>query len=121
MIRLTTGSDRTLRHNPNRLRRWWLTPQRRAKNPNQRWPRILWDLRTDAHMTTDPDEAVERDDLAPTKRLHIIAELLAEGVRRQRDDLRRMGEIGQHPEREADGLEPFEPVRLDRPPPHKVG
>jgi len=72
-------------------------------------------------MTIDLDEAVERDDLAPTKRLHIIAELLAEGVRRQRDDARRMGQIGQHPEREADGLEPFEPVRLDRPPPHKVG
>jgi len=76
-------------------------------------------------MTIDPTEAVERDDLAPphltpTKRLHIIAELLAEGVRRQRDDLRRMGEIGQHPEREADGLEPFEPVRLDRPPPTMV-
>jgi len=71
-------------------------------------------------MTIDPDEAVERDDLAPTKRLHIIAELLAEGVRRQREDLRRMGEIGQHPEREADGLEPFEPVRLDRPPPTMV-
>ena len=32
-------------------------------------------------MTIDLDEAVERDDLAPTKRLHIIAELLAEGVR----------------------------------------
>lgn len=66
-------------------------------------------------MTIDPDEAVERVDLAPTKRLHIIAELLAEGVRRKRYDACRMGENPQHQEREADGLEPFEPVRLDRP------
>lgn len=66
-------------------------------------------------MTIDPDEAVERDDLAPTKRLQIIAELLAEGVRRKRADACRMGENPQHQEREADGLESFEPVRLDRP------
>lgn len=66
-------------------------------------------------MTIDPDAAVERDDLAPTKRLHIIAELLAEGIRRQRADIRRMGENPPHQEREADGLESFEPVRLDRP------
>jgi len=26
-------------------------------------------------MTIDPDEAVERDDLAPTKRLHIIRQM----------------------------------------------
>ncbi len=70
---------------------------------------------TDARMTIDPDELVERDDLAPTKRLHIIAELLAEGIRRQRTDVRRMGENPQHQERERDGLESFEPVRLDRP------
>ncbi|MGQ0629186.1 MAG: hypothetical protein ACT4PL_13935, partial [Phycisphaerales bacterium] len=49
--------------------------------------------------------------------LHIIAALLAEGVRRRRADACRMGEIPQHQEREADGLEPFGPVRLDRPPP----
>lgn len=66
-------------------------------------------------MTTDPNEVVERDDLAPTKRLHIIAELMAEGIRRQRADARRMGENPQHQEREAYGLESFEPVRLDRP------
>lgn len=66
-------------------------------------------------MMIDSDRVVERDDLAPTKRLHIIAELLAEGIRRQRADVRRMGENPQHQEREADGLEPFEPVRLDRP------
>ena len=66
-------------------------------------------------MTIDPDEQVERDDLAPAKRLHIIAEILAGGVRRRRDDNRRMGEIGPHQEREGSGLEPFGPVRLDRP------
>lgn len=67
-------------------------------------------------MTIDPDEAVERDDFAPTKRLLIIADLLAEGVRRKRADACRMGENPQHQEREADGLESFEPVRLDPPP-----
>lgn len=66
-------------------------------------------------MTIGPTEVVERDDLAPTKRLHIIADLLAEGVRRQRADARRMGENPQHQEREATRLESFEPVRLDRP------
>ncbi len=66
-------------------------------------------------MTINLDEVVERDDLAPTKRLHFIADLLAEGVRRKRDDASRMGENPQHQEREADGLESFEPVRLDRP------
>ena len=66
-------------------------------------------------MMIDPDEQVERDDLAPAQRLHIIAALLAEGVRRKRADASRMGENPQHQEREADGLESFEPVRLDRP------
>ncbi|MCC6427949.1 MAG: hypothetical protein IT435_14155 [Phycisphaerales bacterium] len=66
-------------------------------------------------MTIDPTEMVERDNLAPTQRLHIIAALLAEGVRRKRTDASRMGENPQDQEREADGLEPFEPVRLDRP------
>lgn len=66
-------------------------------------------------MTIDPTEVVERDDLAPTKRLHIIAELLAEGVRRKRADACRMGENPQHQERETTQLESFEPVRLDRP------
>ncbi len=78
--------------------------------------------RTDVPMTIDPDEQVERDDLAPTERLHIIAELLAEGIRRQRADARRMAEVADsppHPEREADGLEPSQPVRLDRPTPHR--
>ncbi|HRQ73337.1 MAG TPA: hypothetical protein PLU35_09950 [Phycisphaerales bacterium] len=51
-------------------------------------------------MTIDLDEQVERDDLAPAQRLRIIAEILAEGVRRRRDDNRRMGEIGPHQERE---------------------
>jgi len=66
-------------------------------------------------MTIDPNEVVERDDLAPTKRLHIIAGLLAEGVRRRREDARRMGELSPHQEREREGLELFEPVRPDRP------
>lgn len=69
-------------------------------------------------MTIDHDEQVERDDIAPAhpaQRLHIIAAILAEGVRRQRDDARRMGEIGPHQEREDSGLEPFGPARLDRP------
>jgi hypothetical protein len=72
-------------------------------------------------MTIDLDERPERDDLAlltPTKRLHIIAQVLAHGVRRRREDARRMGPIGdisQHPEREDSGLEPFGPARPDRP------
>jgi hypothetical protein len=72
-------------------------------------------------MTIDLDEGAERDDLAlltPTKRLHAIAQILAEGVRRQREDARRTGtaaDIPQHQEREDSGLEPFGPVRLDRP------
>ena len=66
-------------------------------------------------MTIEPDEAVERDDLSPAQRLHIIAALLAEGVRRRRADACRMGANPQHQDREADGLETFEPVPLDRP------
>jgi hypothetical protein len=71
-------------------------------------------------MTIDHDEQVERDDLAPAQRLRIIAEIMAEGVRRRRNDDRRMGPVGDishHREREGDGLEPLRPVRLDRPPP----
>jgi hypothetical protein len=77
-------------------------------------------------MTIDPDVGAERDDLAPphlltpTKRLHAVAQILAEGIRRQREDARRMGESGNisaPSEREEDGLEPSGPVRLDRPPP----
>lgn len=66
-------------------------------------------------MTIDPDETVEHDDLAPAQRLHIIAALLAEGLRRKRADACRMGENPQHQQREGDALESFEPVRLDRP------
>jgi hypothetical protein len=74
-------------------------------------------------MTIDLDEGAERDDLAhphlltPTKRLHTIAEILANGIHRQRKDARRMGEPGDisaPSEREEDGLEPSGPVRLDR-------
>lgn len=51
-------------------------------------------------MTIDLDEGAERDDLAhshlltPTKRLHAIAQILAKGIQRQREDARRMGELG---------------------------
>lgn len=74
-------------------------------------------------MTIDLDEGAERGDLAhphlltPTKRLHTIAEILANGIHRQRKDARRMGEPGDisaPSEREEDGLEPSGPVRLDR-------
>ena len=76
-------------------------------------------------MMIDPVEGAERDDLAhphlltPTKRLHAIAQILAKGIRRQREDARRMGvsgDISAPSERERDGLEPSGPVRLDRPP-----
>lgn len=72
-------------------------------------------------MTIDLDQGAERDDLAPTQlltpgqQLATIAEILAAGVRRRRDDTRRMGEFGPHRERDGDGLEPSGPVRLDRP------
>ena len=66
-------------------------------------------------MTTDPEYKVERDDIAPLERLHTIAEILAEGVRRKQADARRMGGITPHQEREREGLELSEPVRPDRP------
>ncbi|MGD9791722.1 MAG: hypothetical protein AB7K52_15190 [Phycisphaerales bacterium] len=75
-------------------------------------------------MTIDLDEGAERDDLArphlltPTKRLHTIAQILADGIRRRREDARRMGESGDislPAEREEDGLEPSGPARPDRP------
>jgi hypothetical protein len=75
-------------------------------------------------MTIDLDEGAERDEVArphlltPTKRLHAIAEILADGIRRQREEARRMGvsgDISAPSEREEDGLEPSGPVRLDRP------
>ncbi len=68
-------------------------------------------------MTIDHHDMVERDDLAPAERLHIIAGILAQGIRRQRDEARRMGELSAPAEREGDGLELSEPVRLDRPTP----
>lgn len=75
-------------------------------------------------MTIDLDEGAERDDLThphlltPTKRLHAVAQALANGIHRQREDARRVGEWGDisaPSERERDGLEPSGPVRLDRP------
>ena len=33
--------------------------------------------------------------LTPTKRLHTIAQILADGIRRRREDARRMGESGE--------------------------
>ena len=77
-------------------------------------------------MTIDLDEGAERDDLAhahlltPTRRLHTIAQILASGIRRQREDARRMGESGDisaRSERKDDGFEPSGTARLDRPPP----
>lgn len=62
-------------------------------------------------MTIDPDDQVDRDDLAPTKRLHIIAALLAEGIRRRRADAQRIGDSPPHQEREATSLALLEPVR----------
>jgi hypothetical protein len=70
---------------------------------------------TDASMMTDSDERVKRDDLAPGKRLHIIADLLASGIRRQRADSRRLGEASMQSESERDRLELSEPAALDGP------
>lgn len=66
-------------------------------------------------MTIDQDDMVERDDLAPAERLHNIAEILAAGVRRRREDSRRLGELSPSAESERDGLELSEPVRPDGP------
>jgi hypothetical protein len=75
-------------------------------------------------MTIDLDEGAERDDFAhphpltPAKRLQAVAQILAGGIRRKREDARRMGESGNisaPSEREGNGLEPSGPVRLDRP------
>ena len=72
------------------------------------------------------DRRAERDDFArphlltPTKRLQAVAQSLAGGIRRRRENACRMGEWGDisaPSERERDGLEPSGPVRLDRPPP----
>lgn len=62
-------------------------------------------------MTIDLDVGADRDDLAlmtPTKRMHTIAEILANGIRRRREDARRMGESGDisaPSDREEVGLE----------------
>lgn len=65
-------------------------------------------------MTIDLDETAERDDLAPSQRLLAIASILADGVQRQRDDVRRRGDILPESERPEDGLELSEPARPDR-------
>lgn len=57
--------------------------------------------------------SIERDDLAPTQRLMAIASLLAHGIERQRDDVRRRGELSDDPERSKDGLELSQPARPD--------
>lgn len=66
-------------------------------------------------MTSDLDDTVGRDVLAPVQRLSTIASILAEGVRRQRKDARRRGDITQPKERAEDGLELSERARPDRP------
>lgn len=68
-------------------------------------------------MTTDHDDRVERGDLAPTQRIAIIAEILAAGIRRRRDDARRMGGFVPHQETKRDGLELSGQARPDRPTP----
>lgn len=66
-------------------------------------------------MTSELDDTVGRDVLAPVQRLSTIASILAEGVRRQRQEARRRGDMPQAPERAGDGLELSEPARPDRP------
>jgi len=66
-------------------------------------------------MTSDPEDTVERDDLAPIQRLHLLAEMLAESVQRQRADARRSGNTPQHPQTSPEALELLEQVCLDRP------
>ncbi|TVQ64292.1 MAG: hypothetical protein EA378_00030 [Phycisphaerales bacterium] len=61
-------------------------------------------------MTMDHDDVAVRDDLAPAERLRAIADILAEGVRRWRDDRRR---VGVAPESPTDGLELSEPASPD--------
>ena len=62
-------------------------------------------------MTTIPYAGDERDELAPSERLHVIADIFAKGVLRMRADARRMGELPQHQERETTSLALLEPVR----------
>ena len=64
-------------------------------------------------MTIDHDYTIERDDLAPTQRLMAIASILARGIERQRDDVRRRGDLLPDPERSEDGLELSQPARPD--------
>ena len=64
-------------------------------------------------MNHELDSSIERDDLAPTQRLMAIASLLARGIERQRDDVRRRGDLAPDPERSEDGLELSQPARLD--------
>lgn len=69
-------------------------------------------------MINDLDDTVGRDVLAPphpAQRLATIASILANGIRRQRDDARRRGDMLEVPERAGDGLELSEPARPDRP------
>jgi len=66
-------------------------------------------------MTSPIGQQIGRDVLAPAQRLATIASILAEGVRRQRDDARRRGDIAPVPERAGNGLELSGPARPDRP------
>jgi len=58
----------------------------------------------------DHDDVAVRDDLAPAERLRAIADILADGVHRWRDDRRRLGELSESSE---DGLELSERPRPD--------
>jgi len=62
-------------------------------------------------MTIDPEDQVERDDLAPIDRLHAVAAILADGVRRRRADAWLIGDGPPHQEGEATSLALLEPVR----------
>jgi len=62
-------------------------------------------------MLIDPSAGDERDDLAPSERLQVIADIFAKGVQRVRADARRTGESSLHQERETTSLALLEPVR----------
>jgi len=76
-------------------------------------------------MLIDPSTGGERDDLAPPERLHVIADILAKGVQRVRDNARRLGlkegESSQHQEKETTSLALLEPVRPSTSVPSKGG
>jgi len=69
-----------------------------------------WPFQRATHMNHELDTSIGRDDLAPTQRLMAIASLLARGIERHRDDVRRRGDLSHDPERSEDGLELSQPA-----------